>query len=60
MNETSIRTLKRLETAVKSVITVITHVNLEKLYIVSAIWDTKHQNKFLRCFIMVLITIIIS
>ena len=60
MNETSIRTLERLKTTVKSVITVITYENLEKLYIVSAIWDTKHQKKFLRCFIMVLITIIIS
>ena len=37
MNETSIRTLERLKTTVKSVITVSTYENLEKLYIVSAI-----------------------
>lgn len=54
------KNLMKIKTTIRFPITAITRENLQGLYIVSVIKDTKHQSKFLYCCIMVLVMTTIS
>ena len=54
------KNLMKIKTTIRFPITAITQENTQGLRIASVIKDTKHQNKFLCCWIMVLVMTTIS